>query len=341
MLFAFLVILAARATAAIISTASSGASGHVNALLFAPSEDHPKATTQLQVSRGAAQGEVPAEDSGLEVGVATTAARRRRRSLPLIQIQHTAKACKGGVLSATGAPCHLNTEQQGEQQQTHKHKLHPIVQFALGNSGDFAFRRSPSLNQAAPAVLDSTNQSELLKTNSYVFGGLLLELHLPGATLQQLHRAAHGSLADFLRGLQGDLSTAAHIEPRQITILGIHGRYRRVDPGETESRFPMPQHVDEEVVVKFEVVPAKDGGFDEEAVILSLQQGLALQQSTAMHGTLGAILKNFTITRALAAGVAEMPQRMRREGAAQVSAIFLPIGVSAAFTGILIWLAAW
>jgi len=340
MLFAFLVILAARATAAIISTASSGASGHVNALLFAPSEDHPKATTQLQVSRGAAQGEVPAEDSGLEVGVATTAARRRRRSLPLIQIQHTAKACKGGVLSATGAPCHLNTEQQGERQQTNNHKLHPMVQFALGSRGEFDFRPSHSPNQAAPAALDSTKQSELLKTNSSFFGGLLLELHLLGATLQQLHSATHGSLADFLRGLQGDLSTAAHIEPRQITILGIHGRYRRVDPGDTEG-FPMPKHVDEEVLVKFEIVPSKDGGLDEEAIISSLQLGLSSQQSTAMHGTLGTMLKNVTITRALAAGVAEVPQRIRQEGAAQVSAIFLPIGVSAAFTGILIWLAAW
>jgi len=177
-------------------------------------------------------------------------------------------------------------------------------------------------------------------------GGLLLDLHLPGTSLQQLHHAAHGSIAQFLRGLHGDLSAAAHVEPRRISVLGIHGRYRRVDPEVTANNFPMPQRVDEEVLVKFEVLPQEDiadpqFGLDEAAWITSLQQELALQQSTIMSGTLGAIMKNATITQAVAAGIAEMPQEVKGEHAAQLTAIFLPIGVSAAFTGVLIWLAAW
>lgn len=344
MLCTFLVVLTIRGTGT-ISTAgsgrsSSGGSGHSNAVLLSPSEDLPRANAQLQVSRGAAEGEVPDEDSGVEVGVPSTTVRRRRRTLPLIQLQHKTTACNGGVLSAAGAPCPPSAKQQQGQQATNKHKLHP-VQFALGSSGEFAFRRLPRPLAAPPAALGSTKQAEILKPNNFVFGGLLLELHLRGATLQQLHSAAHGSLAEFLRGLQGDLSTAARVEPRQITILGIHGRYRRVDPDGEQRGFPMPKHVEEEVCVKFEVMPSIDGRLDEAAVMTSLQQDLPLQQSTMMHGTLGTLLKNSTITRALVTGIAEMPQEIRHEGAAQVSAIFLPIGVSAAFTGILIWLAAW
>jgi len=340
MLRTFFVILAARGTKAILTT-GSGASGHLIAALSAPSEDLARATTQLQVSRGATDGQVPVEDIGVDVGVPGTTARRRRRSLPLVQLQHMAKSCNGGVLSASGAPCHPSTKQQGERMQTQKRKPHPVAEFALGSSGEFAFRQMASPLPPAPAALGSTKQLEFLKPNNDMFTGLLLELHLPGATLQQLHSAAHGSLADFLRRLQGDLGTAAHIEPRQITILGIHGRYRRVDPAGTERGFPMPKHVDEEVLVKFEVLRLQDGGLDEAAVISSLQQGLASQQSQIMHGTLGTILKNGTITRSLAAGDAQMPTEVRSDRASQVSAIFLPIGVSAAFTGILIWLAAW
>lgn len=105
----------------------------------------------------------------------------------------------------------------------------------------------------------------------------------------------------------------------------------------------MPRHFDEEVMVKFEVTASQDAGpgLDEAAIISSLQQALASHQIQVSDGTLGAILQNATITRAMAAGIAEMPQEHRRERAAQISAIFLPIGVSAAFTGILIWLAAW
>jgi len=337
MLRAFLVVLAARGTRA-ISTDRSGGSGHVSEVL-STSEDLPRANAQLQVSWGAAVGKIPAEDGGVEVGVPVSTARRRRRSLPLATLQHIADACKSGVITAAGAPCHPS-QQQKQRKQTHTdtHKFHPEVQFALGSSGELAFPRLPSPHITAPAALDTAKQPEFI--HPFAVGGLLLELHLPGATLQQLHSAAHGSLAEFLRGLHGDLSTAAHVEQGRIAILGIHGRYRRVDPGFTEKSFPMPQHIDEEVLVRFEIVPTKGSTLDEAAVIASLQQELASQQSTMMHGTLGSIMQNATVTRALPDGIVETPQEVRRESA-HVSAIFLPIGVSAAFTGILIWLAAW
>jgi len=349
MLRKLLLVLAVRGTTVF---ASAGA-GHANAVLLPDADDLPRSNAQLQLSRGAITGSVPSEESRIEVGVpGVITARRRRRSLPLKQLQHMATACNGSVFTAAGAPCHPSQGQLQTQHQKKEPKLHPVAQFALG-TGEFAFHLSPSSLATAPvpAVLGTAKQpADFLEPNRAILGGLLLELHLPGATLQQLHNSAHGSLAQFLRGLHSALSTAAHIEPRQITILGIHGRYRRVDPESTETGFgSMPQRVDEEVLVKFEVVPLRNGGAgtepqalsNEASLIASLQQGLASQRSAIMHGALGTIIKNATITRALAAGISEIPQEVRSEGPAQLSAIFLPIGVSAAFTGVLIWLAAW
>jgi len=194
----------------------------------------------------------------------------------------------------------------------------------------------------------TAKQSGFLGRSQVYVGVLLLELHLPGATLEQLHRAAHGSLAQFLRGLHDDLSTAAHVEPGQITILGIHGKYRRVDPEYTATGSPGPQHVDEEVLVKFSILPPRNGaqtdlqvGLDEAAFITSLQRGLASQKSTIMPGTIGALMKHAIITRAFSGVGQLLPSGVRNQEKVQLSAVFLPIGVSAAFTGILIWLAAW
>lgn len=321
-------------------------------MLPSPLENSPKANTQLQVSQGAVGGEVSTEDRGAAAAAAvpgSATARRRRRPLPLIQVQHASEARNSSVLSAAGAPCHLSANQQQQkhrEQPEQKHKLHPVAQFALGSGGGLAFHRlpSPTPRTSRPELAFARKSEELIEPKRRFFlGGLLLELHLPGTTLQQLHSVAHGSLTEFLRSLHGDLSTAARVEPRQVTILGITGRYRRVNPDATENSVPMPQHANEEVMVTFEVEPSEDGspGFDQVVLTRTMQLALRSQQG-ASAGALGSIMQNATITQSKAAGIAEIPlQERKADAATKVSAIFVPIGVSAAFSGFLIWLAAW
>merc|ERR1719181_1500175 len=59
--------------------------------------------------------------------------------------------------------------------------------------------------------------------------GLLVELHMPRVSLRQLHSEAKGSLARFLLALRKEIGAAAEIDEWRISVLGILGRYKRID----------------------------------------------------------------------------------------------------------------
>lgn len=215
---------------------------------------------------------------------------------------------------------------------------HAAAQFVLGSKGAnlLHFRSRPA--EASVAV----KQDPGMFSDSDSPTGLLLELCIPDTTLQQLHSSAHGSLAEFLHALHVALSTAVHVSERRINILGIRGQYKRVDPTPTKDGgiVTLPQHIEEMVLVRFEVTSADGNGTDERGILERLREQLATPSSCLRTGPFGHTLQNATVTLGLAWGIADLP-RTKRDNVARMSAMALPIGISAAFTGILIWLAAW
>mmetsp|Transcript_86140 Transcript_86140/g.184572 ORF Transcript_86140/g.184572 Transcript_86140/m.184572 type:complete len:390 (-) Transcript_86140:197-1366(-) len=174
---------------------------------------------------------------------------------------------------------------------------------------------------------------------------LLLELHLRRTNLQKLRSVGDGrNLAAFLLTLSQELSHAAGVDAQRIGILAIHERYQRLDPIEASwsaggESLPAVRSR-EEVVVRFEVTAAKiQTEPDPRQVLDILRTRLASPGSTLLSGPLGSTLQNATISLTLSDEILSIPRR--RRDAASVSAMALPIGISAAFTGILIWIAAW
>lgn len=189
----------------------------------------------------------------------------------------------------------------------------------------------------------------------YPGAGLLLELHMPEVTLRELHSASHGSLATFLLELRGELSKAADVEEPRISILGIHGRFKRLDqegllristehagsqdvPGQ-----PVPSsHIDEEVIVRFEVLPGWSDDAEPREVLDILRERLNNPKSELQTGPLSSRLDNATLTLSAPVGIGgSMPRNVEHRGMAHMSAMAWPIGISAAFIGVLIWLAAY
>lgn len=165
--------------------------------------------------------------------------------------------------------------------------------------------------------------------------GALAELRLPSVTLRQLHSMAKGSLARFLLDLRTDLGGGAQVPSSRINILSIHERYQRA----TEMR---GKHRLEEVVVRFEVMPGELGRERPEPheALDFLKEDLS--RELAGVRTSGLDLSNASIEeRFPAPGMESRAAMEEKEGVARLAALAVPIGISAAFTGILIWLAAW
>lgn len=182
----------------------------------------------------------------------------------------------------------------------------------------------------------------------YPGAGLLLELHMPEVTLRELHASSRGSLAQFLLEIRGEIGKASEVDETRISILGIHGRYKRYDgdgffrvSSTHESALQAPAHVDEEVVVRFELLPGWPSDSDPRQALNALREQLSESGSAIMHGPLGTILANATVTSSALVGVATQPRMAEHRGMAHMSAMAWPIGISAAFIGVLIWLAAY
>jgi len=188
----------------------------------------------------------------------------------------------------------------------------------------------------------------VIRTNlgpfSYLGTELILELHVPGLTLHELHHTVHKSLSDFLLNLHKAISKASSVSMNRIKILSIYGRYRASEnAGMISIGAPAknPMRTEDEIVVRFEVLPAqeKQDEPDPPAVLDVLRQKLQASDPIFVGGKLGNILQNSTITLSLSSGLARITQA-HEKSKNQVSTMALPIGISAAFTGILVWIAA-
>jgi len=186
----------------------------------------------------------------------------------------------------------------------------------------------------------------------YPGAGLLLELHLPSVTLRELHSSSKGSLAQFLLDVRGELCKGASVKEPRISILGIHGRYKRYDTAglftssrslvsDRTSQSSGPEHLNEEVVVRFEILPGWENDVDPRKALTVLKEQLSSSQSGIWQGPLSTVLVNSSITLGTAFSTSSQHARVEHRGMAHMSAMAWPIGISAAFIGILIWLAAY
>lgn len=218
---------------------------------------------------------------------------------------------------------------------------------ADGVSGSVNALREPGMhieNETSPPI-----SQERIEPFGYPGAGLLLELHLPKVTLRELHTSSRGSLAQFLLEVREELGKGAKVQESRLSILGIHGRYKRYD---SEGYFRMKsdrtdhmansQHLEEEVVVRFEILPGWSSDVDPRSAMNVLKEQLSDSDSSMMKGPLATILLNSTVTLSSPVGMASNHGRMtEHRGMAHMSAMAWPIGISAAFIGVLIWLAAY
>lgn len=218
-----------------------------------------------------------------------------------------------------------------------------------GNPPYHTFAPMSSIMASSAAMLAGVPQYSDGASSDFVYmdhtTALVLEMHIPGATLQGIHKTDHGSLAEFLLKLHGELVSAAKVDERRIGILAIHERYQRVNaaPGTVGGKLTdAPKRLGGEVLVKFEVgAPLPVGGGAEPGEVMeTLRNELSNPTSSLRRGPLGELLKDAAISLSLSPGLASIPLS-KRKAVARMSAMALPIGISAAFTGILIWLAAW
>lgn len=192
------------------------------------------------------------------------------------------------------------------------------------------------------------SSEERFEPFGYPGAGLLLELHLPEVTLKELHSSSRGSLAQFLSEVRGELRKGAEVVEPRISILGIHGRYKRYDTtglyhmsSERTGHITAPSHVDEEVVVRFEILPGWADDPDPRKALNVLKKQLHSSESELMNGPLATVLVNATVGISAPVSIATQPQMVEHRGMAHMSAMAWPIGISAAFIGVLIWLAAY
>jgi len=198
-------------------------------------------------------------------------------------------------------------------------------------------------NESMPPIV-----AEHIEPFGYPGAGLLLELHLPKVTLRELHTSARGSLAQFLLEVRGELGKGAQVHESRLSILGIHGRYKRYDSdgyfrmhSDRTDHMAGSQHLEEEVVVRFEILPGWSQDVDPRSALNVLRDQLNSSDSGLLSGPLGTILLNSTVTLSTPVEMASQSRMIQHRGLSHMSAMAWPIGISAAFIGVLIWLAAY
>jgi hypothetical protein len=205
---------------------------------------------------------------------------------------------------------------------------------------------------AAQSVFENVSMPPISQDRFEPFGypgaGLLLELHLPKVTLRDLHNSGRSSLAQFLSEVRVELGKAAEVQEQRISILGIHGRYKRQDSARFYSTHnshdvgvSSQPRTDEEVVVRFEILPGWSNDTDPRQALSALNHQLNSPNGVLMQGPLGSTLDSGAVTLSTPVGLASMPSLAEHRGLAHMTIMAWPIGISAAFIGVLIWLAAY
>lgn len=224
-------------------------------------------------------------------------------------------------------------------------------------------------------ALANVTQDEELETSNEFRAFLPIELHLVGPTMQSLLRtyqpeddalkllqvasAPASSIASLLQSFQKELSAAAGMAPHRLTVTSILGKFMRYeDKPESnisvssneerpksnspatgirlvDSEVPAQMRLGEEVVVRMVVHKKEDPGEPSEKVVFdSIAKALSNSSSDLRQGPLRLLLQNAYLTIGYQAyfDVAAVPAYVGW------SSMFLPLAVSAAFTGILICL---
>ncbi|CAE7553430.1 unnamed protein product [Symbiodinium natans] len=164
------------------------------------------------------------------------------------------------------------------------------------------------------------------------------ELHLAGTTIQALldhyaedsdsevsgllgHSLGSHSLSALLLQFRGELSKACKVKEDHILMNSIYGRFLRpgssvsamlksrssIGPLEStgtslvSSSVPYKERLGEEVVVRFFVVPEKDGD-DFTKVVNSLRDSLASNKSSLLSGKLSDVVRHSSLTIGYQAG---------------------------------------
>jgi len=182
----------------------------------------------------------------------------------------------------------------------------------------------------------------------YSEGEQVAELHLPHFTLTSLASSYQGPLAGFLTDLLQILANMSDVSKERIGILGLHGKFKKVSKAQLpslgeDSASTTQQRAHEEVVVRFHIQDTgKENETSKKQVLSRLHAAILSPTSPLRIGPLANVMHNCTISVFAPGEKEQLPHtEMREETATRVSSMVLPIGISAAFTAVLIWLAAW
>lgn len=299
------------------------------------------------------------------------AARRRRRSLPAggvaeLEAQRRARleshlaiggpvGTSGGAASGVGSLRVAHASNYSSFIGTHTDRsagatgdyAHAGVGSAAGGAavGDFLdgrlFETESKSSEFARGFHSAPGGST--STSSFFTGAVLgmdslaiLELHLHNVTMQQLRKSLKTSVVDLLMGLHREFVKASGLEHFQIKILGIHGRY--LVHASPTGRQP---HGDEEVVVKFSVAPVEAKAGERDWLLEALNERLSSPDNSLLASSIAFAFHNTSVVEAQGGSASLASSRLYgKHAAGQVGPLLLPIAVSAAFTGVLVWLAA-
>lgn len=164
---------------------------------------------------------------------------------------------------------------------------------------------------------------------------LMLELHLPATSLEEIHTRS-GSVGGFLLDVRDNLSSSAGLPAGGISMLGIYERYQ-IGP---QADGAEPTFTNKEVLVRFGIASDKKSTIDPQSALDTLRADLYKSGSNLLSGPMGATFINATITLKLTAGLAAEPGKVEKDHTMHVATMALPIALAATFTSVLIWLAA-
>eukprot|EP00929_Paragymnodinium_shiwhaense_P055926 TRINITY_DN2799_c0_g1_i1.p1 TRINITY_DN2799_c0_g1~~TRINITY_DN2799_c0_g1_i1.p1 ORF type:complete len:453 (+),score=105.40 TRINITY_DN2799_c0_g1_i1:59-1417(+) len=187
-------------------------------------------------------------------------------------------------------------------------------------------RRSPlALTQGEAASRQSIAEAESLLAAGEVFaqvvpGGLLLELHLPAASLQDLHKVYNWhSVSEFLMTLRDGLCLAAKIPKAAVSIHGIHERFQVESHRVLRESQPNAKFDGSEVVVKMLLTPTIE--VDAATAFDEMRAALRNHTSSLMSGKLGNVLNNASMTIGISSSLTMRARRHHDMGGRPASLV--------------------
>lgn len=272
-----------------------------------------------------------------------SSSRRRRRSVPLTGIpvlDETPAVRRPRPWTDSALPSTTSNKTIGKHKAALAGYLHSRLVGLLPRAAP-----SPSLvgetHMASVAPLVPNN---LYEPTAIVFErspdvvGVLLELHLYGVKVEDLHKRTKHSMIDFLLFLQGEFSQATELSQFDVKLLGVHG-YFTARPGET-SEGPGYVREQDQVIVNLLVTPTTSmkEGVDKARVITAIANQVQMS-SNQTDSAYASVLGDATVVE----GDVHAPARPRAQAPptqAEVGPMLIPVAISATFAAIIVWVAA-